>query len=59
MPKRKQNFDTKGILSGRNLKSNNLVEPIIKKTKQLLDLFNKTDYDLSKYYRISSKKLWF
>ena len=50
LPKRKQNFDTKGILSGKNLKSKNLVEPIIKKTKQLLDMFNKTNYDLSQYY---------
>ena len=45
LPKRKQNFDTKGILSGKNLKSKTLVEPIIKKTKQLPDLFDKTNYD--------------
>ena len=50
LPKRKQNFDTKGILSGKNLKSKTLVEPIIKKTKQILDLFDKTNYDLSQYY---------
>ena len=50
LPNRKKDFDTKGILSGKNLKSKNLVEPIIKKTKQLLDMFNKTNYDLSQYY---------
>ena len=45
LPNRKKDFDTKGILSGKNLKSKTLVEPIIKKTKQLLDMFNKTNYD--------------
>ena len=50
LPNRKKDFDTKGILSGKNLKSKTLVEPIIKKTKQLLDMFNKTNYDLSQYY---------
>lgn len=50
LPDRKTDFDTKGILSCKNLKSNTLVEPIIKKTKQILDLFDKTNYDLSQYY---------
>ena len=50
LPERKKDFDTKGILSCKNLKSKTLVEPIIKKTKQLLDMFNKTNYDLSQYY---------
>ena len=50
LPERKKDFDTKGILSCKNLKSNTLVEPIIKKTKQILDLFDKTNYDLSQYY---------
>ena len=50
LPKRKQNFDTKGIWSNQNLKSKTIIEPIMIKTKQLLDMFNKTNYDLSQYY---------
>jgi len=50
LPKRKQNFHTKGISSAKNVHSKTMIEPIMKKTKQLLDMFNKTNYDLSRYY---------
>ena len=50
LPKRKQNFDIKGILSGKNLEYTNIIEPIIIKTKQILDMFNNKNYDLSQYY---------
>jgi len=50
LPKRKQSFDRKGISSKQNLKYNNIIAPIMIKTKQLLDMFNKTNYDLSQYY---------
>ena len=38
IPKRKQNFDKKGILSGKNLKCNTIIDPIIIKTNQLTTL---------------------
>lgn len=50
LPKRKQNFDKKGISSYKNSTSKKIIEPIIIKTKQLLDSLNKTNYDLSQYY---------
>lgn len=50
LPKRKKNFDTKGISSSRKSKYNTIIEQIMIKTKQLLDMFNKTKYDLSHYY---------
>jgi len=50
LPKRKQNFDTKGISSAKNLQYTTIIEPIMIKTKQVLDMFNKTNYDLSRYY---------
>ena len=50
LPKRKQNFNTKGISYSENLKYKNIIEPIMIKTKQILDMFNKKNYDLSQYY---------
>ena len=50
LPKRKKNFDRKGISSAKNLKSKTIIEPIMIKTKQLLDMFNKKNYNLSRYY---------
>ena len=50
IPKRKQNFDKKGILSGKNFKYKTIIDPIIIKTKEILDIFNKKNYDLSQYY---------
>ena len=46
MPKRKKDFQTKGITSLDNI----IVKPILVKAKQILDMFNKQNYDLSKYY---------
>ena len=50
LPKRTQHFDTKGISSARNSKYKTIIEPIMIKTKQILDMFSKTNYDLSEYY---------
>lgn len=48
-PKRKQSFQKKGILlNGIKIKLD--IKSIINKTKLILDLFNKTNYDLTKTY---------
>jgi hypothetical protein len=53
LPKRTQNFDTKAfspIFFNISGKITTIIEPIMEKTKQILDMFNKTNYDLSQYY---------
>ena len=49
LSKRLRNFEKRGI-SSNNLKMKYIVEPVIKKSKQILDMFNKTNYNLSKTY---------
>lgn len=46
--KRKQQFNKKNILYNKTY--NDIINPIITKTKEILDIFNKKNYDLSKYY---------
>lgn len=50
LPKRKKNFDTKGISSAKKSKSKPVIEPLMIKTRELLEMFGKTKYDLSHYY---------
>ena len=50
---RKKQFNKKGILYNK-INNYNIISPIIlpilNKTKKILDIFNKKNYDLSKYY---------
>jgi len=50
LPKRNSHFDKKGIGSNTTVKYKSMVKPILLKTKQLLETYNKTNYDLSQYY---------
>jgi len=50
LPKRKKNFNKIGILSSKILNYNIILDPIITKSKEILDIFDKKNYDLSQYY---------
>ena len=50
LPKRRKVFSKKGLFSKSILLKKIIIKPIIEKTKYILDLFNKINYDLSKYY---------
>ena len=50
LPKRKKVFSKKGLFSKSILLKKIIIKSIIEKTKEILDLFNKINYDLSKYY---------
>ena len=49
LSKRTNDFDSKAIYSNKNLQYTTRIELILIKTKKILDLFNKTNYDLSQY----------
>ena len=47
--KRKNSFERKGLYYNKN-PDKLIIEPIIKKTEKILDMFNKKNFDSSKYY---------
>ena len=50
LPKRNKAFEKKGQFGKNLLLKKRAIKPIIEKTKAILDLFDKINYDLSKYY---------
>ena len=49
IPKRETSFERKGLYYNKN-RAKLIIEPIIKKTEKILDMFNKKNFDSSKYY---------